>query len=327
MTDLIDVVQLQETDDALIVLFDITLPNGTVVRLTDGLDQGDTNIYFPQKTAESDGTYPLHQYFAIPIAMDGISQDMQGPMSRPTLTIANIPSLTRSISSNSDGTDDEKLLREILDAESIDANKDLIDTKVVCRKTLLSYTYTSSDSDPSSAPVEFPTETYIIERVSGENELLVSFELASPIDIEGVLVPGRIVVGKYCPWMYQGFRSKGDGGCDWPLDSDGRFYDVNDDVITKDISTIAAYSSSTLYSAGDKVKTTSASHTKIWEARKSVPANRDPNTNGAFWTRLDVCSKTLRGCKVRFQGNSTDDTLDTSNALPFGGFPGTKKFK
>lgn len=328
MTDLIDLVQLQETDDSLITLFELTLPQGTVVRFTDGLSDGTNNLYFPQKTIDSGtSTYPLHEYFAIPIGLQGIDYTSSGPMARPTLTLANIPSLTRSISSDGDGTDDEKTVKEILDAEGIEGNKSLLGTRVVRRRTLISHTYTASDSAPSSAPVEFPSDTYIIDRVSAENELLVQFELASPIDLEGVIVPHRIVVGKYCSWAYQGYHTHANGGCDWPLDSNGAFYDVNDNVITKDITTISAWSSTATYSAGAKVKTTTNNHTKIWEARRAVSANKNPETHKAFWLRLDVCSKTLTGCKIRFQGNTTDDTLDTSNSLPFGGFPGTKKFK
>ena len=49
MTDLIDTVQLQEIDDSYVELFDVTLPSGTKVYLINGLDDGQNNIYFPQK--------------------------------------------------------------------------------------------------------------------------------------------------------------------------------------------------------------------------------------------------------------------------------------
>ena len=37
MSDLIDTVQLQETADTLVTLFEITLPSGTIVYFFDGL--------------------------------------------------------------------------------------------------------------------------------------------------------------------------------------------------------------------------------------------------------------------------------------------------
>ena len=44
MSDIIDTVQLQETEDALVTLFEITLPSGTVAYFFDGLDDGTNNI-------------------------------------------------------------------------------------------------------------------------------------------------------------------------------------------------------------------------------------------------------------------------------------------
>lgn len=333
MTDLIDLVQLQEIDDSIVQLFEITLPNLTVVRFVSGTDEGINNLFFPQPTTDSNNSnkYTAHEYYAIPIIVDGVEFSATGPLPRPTLAMANIPALARTLVSNDDGLEDEVTLKDTLDAEGIEKNRDILGSRVVIRTTLKKYTFTSVEKTIGIAedepPVEFPIQSFIIDRVADENELLVSFELASPLDIEGVVVPGRVIVGKYCPWKYQGYKVYGEGGCDWPANSRGRYYDVNDEVITKNISTIATYAPTNTYSAGNKVKTTENGWTRIWEARKAVPTNRPPQRNGAFWLRLDVCSKTVSGCKVRFQGNSTDDSLDTSVSLPFGGFPGTKKFK
>lgn len=333
MTDLIDLVQLQEIDDAIIRLFEFKLPNATIVRFASGLDDGTQNLYFPQAAPDSNNNnkYTAHEYYALPIAMTEIEYSATGPLPRPTLSMANIPVLSRTVLSNNDGMKDEVTLKDTLDAEGIYRNSDLIGTRVTVRTTLKKYTFTKQYEQAGVAelepPIEFPTQTFIIDRVSGENELMVDFEMASPIDVEGVVVPGRVIVGKYCPWKYQGYKVYGEGGCDWPKNSRGRYYDVYDNVITKDISTITRYSPTSTYSAQAKVKTVELGWTRIWEAKRSVPANRPPSTNGSFWRRLDVCSKTITGCKIRFQGNSINDSLDTSNALPFGGFPGTKKFK
>ena len=56
-TDLIDTVQLQsQSGDALVELFDITLPSGTTVYIFNGLDDGTNNIYFPDKTLDTDSS-------------------------------------------------------------------------------------------------------------------------------------------------------------------------------------------------------------------------------------------------------------------------------
>lgn len=351
MSDIIDTVQIQEIDDALVTLFDVTLPSGTVTYFFDGLDDGTNNIYFPQKELDSDSSsatynkYPLKEYVAIPIQVEGIETNSSGASNRPTLTLANIPVLSRSISNNSDGVDDESDILDILTSEGIVTNEDLLGTRVVIRRTLLSKTNRSSDSAPSSSPIEFPSQTYVIDRVSGENNITVQFELATPLDIEGVLLPNRVVIGKYCPWKYQGYfhpdRSQNpvvaskDGGCTWPIDSRGRFFDKDDNIITKNISSIPTYDSTTQNSprsAGYKTKTVRNGHTEIWEAIRAVPAEtsngqHNPTNSRGYWKRLDVCGKTLNSCKIRFQGNNANEDLNTTFALPFGGFPGAKQFR
>ena len=328
MTDLIDTVQLQEIDDAYVELFDVTLPSGAKVYIFNGLDDGTANIYFPEKTIDSStNTYLLKEYFALPISIDGVEINGAGASPRPSLRVANIPTLTRSISNDEDGTNDEETLYSILVDEGLYKNENLLNTRIDYRRTLLSNVYNSGDSNPSSAPVEFPSQTYIIDRVSSEDSIMVEFELASPIDVEGVKVPGRVVIGRYCVWRYQGGTLNNEGGCNWPLSGNGRFFNEKDELITRSISSIATWSNTNTYSADDRVKTTGDGHTQIWEALRAVPANKNPITNPSYWKRLDVCSKTLTGCKKRFQGNNSDDTLNTAVSLPFGGFPGSRKFK
>jgi len=328
MTDLIDTVQLQEIDDAYVELFDVTLPSGAKVYLFNGLDDGTNNVYFPEKTIDSStNTYLLKEYFALPISIDGVEINGAGASPRPSLRVANIPTLTRSISNDEDGTNDEETLYSILVDEGLYKNENLLNTRIDYRRTLLSNVYNSGDSNPSSAPVEFPSQTYIIDRVASEDSIMVEFELASPIDVEGVKVPGRVVIGRYCVWRYQGGTLNNEGGCNWPLSGNGRFFNEKDELITRSISSIATWSNTNTYSADDRVKTTGDGHTQIWEALRAVPANKNPITNPSYWKRLDVCSKTLTGCKKRFQGNNSDDTLNTAISLPFGGFPGSRKFK
>lgn len=344
MSDIIDTVQLQETDDAILTLFDITLPSGTLTHFFNGLDDGSNNIFFPQKEI-SGSVYPLKEYVAIPIEITGLEVSSAGASNRPKLSVANIPVLSRTASNNSDGVDDENDILDILTSEGITSNEDLLNSKIVIRRTLLSKTYRSSDSNPSTSGAEFPSQTYIIDRVSAENNVVVEFELASPMDIEGVTLPNREVIGRYCPWRYQGHFhpdrtqnpvvSSEDGGCVWPLDSNGRFFDKDDNVITKNISSIPTYNASTQNasrSAGFRTKTIRDGHTEIWEAIRTVPAEtsngkHNPTTSNGYWKRIDVCGKTLNSCKIRFQGNNSDDTLNTSYVLPFGGFPGARQFK
>jgi len=331
MPDLIDTVQLQEIDDALVELFDITLPDGSSkVYLFNGMDDGTTNIYFP-----SENGVDLNEYISLPISIDGIESSSAGAQNRPTLSIANIPVLARSLTNNSDGTSDEETLKTLLEDNGIYSNQDLLNTKVTYRRTLFKHTYTQTDVAgwTTTTPTEFPKASYIIDRIADESPIIVGFELASPIDIEGVQLPQRVVIGRYCPWRYQGYELGYDGGCTWALDSNGIFFDVNDDVITRNISSINTFNSGSTYTlnANDnppiRVKTTDNDHTQIWRLLRNAPAGKTPSQNSYYWYREDVCGKLINSCKIRFQGNTSDSDLDTSKSLPFGGFPGAKTFK
>jgi len=120
---------------------------------------------------------------------------------------------------------------------------------------------------------------------------------------------------------------------------------VDDKLITANITgsnAPATWTTTNTYSAGDKVKRQLDGQWKIYEALRSVPVNKEPKDNPYYWTRIDVCGKRLKSCKLRFHGiqseMSSDETsligtepdesyLETSKSLPFGGFPGMKKNK
>lgn len=313
MTDLIDTVQLQEIDQGYVELFDFTLPSGTVVHLFKGLEDGTESIWFPSK----DGTQ-LNEYIAIPLELTGIEITSSGASTRPTLSMANIPSLTRTLAANETTLSDiaENEVEILLSGEGIYNNEDFLGTAVEYRSTLTNYL--KQEGDTAALPVEFPSHKFVIDRITAENNILVQFELATVFDLEGIQLPYRQINGRYCPWQYQGHALSNQGGCTWPLDSRNRFYDKNDNLLT-----IPSTYDNTAKNAGDTVKTVTNGHTQIWEAVTNVPPNKDPQVHGGYWKRLDVCGKLISSCKVRFQGPDED----TSKELPFGGFPGTRKFK
>lgn len=348
---LVDTVQLQETGSSLIELFEITLPApiSTTVYLTNGLDDGSENIYFGSSPTAADpsGGATLNEYIAVPIQLKGIEFNAGGAAPRPTLSVANLVVLARSFANNSDGTNDETTLDSILQSAEILSNDGLLGSKVVFRTTLESKIFKVGDVSGYSAevPQEFPSQTFIVDRIVSESALIVEFELTSPFDLERVQVPGRIIVAQYCPWRYQGILEGKPGGCSYALNSNGRFFDKNDNLITRNTnsagvpqdSSIAVHSNSTNYSTGDlahTVHTTNISNdtVQIWRATRAhsnkPPLNSDNvPINSLYWVRHDVCGKTLNSCKIRYQGNNTDDTLNEEVALAFGAFPGVTKFR
>lgn len=304
MVDLIDTVQEQEIDDAYIELFDINLrwvnSSGNIqtdrVHLVDGLDNENLNLWMPYDNA---GTLIWAEYVACPIAIEGVSLTATGAPARPTLSIANVVSLARSISnygSVGDGDSDETNFstggsynadaNTVLKQLNISKSEDILGSTVTHRKTLRKNTYVQESgtkyayedrSTPitgTPTPKEFPSGKFVLDRITAENNVVVQYELSSPFDVQGVKIPNRYVIGKYCPWDYRGAAGTTDSiksGCTW----NGGGYTIDG---------------------------------------LSVTAN-DPT---------DVCAKTVQACKLRFHDGVN---ADSDIPLPFGGFPGSRKFK
>ncbi len=396
MTDTVDKVQQPQitttlTDtytnshevlDSFVELFDITLPgydpgtgNGNYFLFSGLDDEGTTQIEFRQ-----------NNYSAIPIQITGIEVASSGAIARPTLTIANIPVLSKTIDNKEITLHNIRESHHLLAGTSgsldveFETNDDLIGTKVVYRQAFLSDCNTGS-----ATPNEFPPQVYYIDRIASESNIFVIFELASPMDVERAKIPARNVIGQYCPWQYQGRELGFGGGCTWRYTESEQhsFFRSDDTEITGTINAWSStYNSGNGYDKGDIVKTTEttgpnvsagnfiigqlykivttgttnfqsigsisnavntifrataagsgtgvaqeiSNQVQIWEALFDN-TDKDPRHHRKYWKRIDLCGKSLTSCKIRFQGNASDDTLDSAVPLPFGGFPGSKKFK
>ena len=346
---LIENTQIQEVDDALIHLFELKLPepSSTTLFFHDGLNFDSSaagkDIYFPTK----DGT-TLNEYVAFPITIDGLEIKPGGGSNKPTLSMANIPVLSRTIVNNNDGIGDETNLEQIFADEGMSSAQDFLNGTLTYRSTLLKYT--SEVGDSPALPIEYPSSVFILDRVSNEQSEVIQFELTTPADLDNVELPNRRAVGKYCAWEYQGALFKR-SGCTVPANAFGIFYDEDDKLITADINAaqssglLSTWSSSATYVKDQKVRKVfaNAGGWRIYQALRSVPADKNPETNSYYWKRLDVCGKRISSCKLRFHSivadiaaneSSLRDTIITDpvyfnrgRSLPFGGFPGSKKFK
>jgi phage-related protein len=318
MTDIIDTVQLQSIDDSIVDLFEITINGDTSpsLFLTSGMDANLKNLYFPYVDENENTT--LKEYVAIPIQMEGIDLSSEGPSNRPKLVVANLINLGRAFSNGGSpaGEEDEDTWKNLLQDNNISKPEDICGSSIVHRTTLLKNTFRAGDSIISAK--EFPKKKYILDRVTQETNVSITYELVAPFDLEKVTIPARVVIGRYCPWKYQGVATDGDerSGCTWGNGPDqSKFFDIDDDEITG----ITTYSSSTSYSLGAKVKYPTTGFVKIWQAVYSSQ-NKLPSEGSRYWKRIDLCGKTLSSCKVRF--NKDGNRLIP---LPFGGFPGTRK--
>ena len=379
MTDLIKAVQTQEPGSALVELIEIEYKDDDTLYFHSGLNDL-TTVKFRERTHP----YAQKEYVAIPLELTGLEKNADGASARPTLTIANVLNIFRG--SLGDLT-----------------NKDLVGKRVVRRQTLQKY-LVGEDGD-TSPPIEFPVEKFIIDRIASEHKVSISFELASVMDLEGMVIPNRLVVGKYCNWIYQGATAEGGykGACIWNKNSKWRrgntdytaYFNVDDEPIIRksDLDDLnnntgpAAWSNATTYiidkwvthSSGywrsDVANTNSAPADEnvnwqrirtyttwnsglytynpddlhkyvefgntIWRLVKTN-TNNEPEVGSMYWVRGDLCGKLLSSCKCRFQfipdkvnepGATTEadafpsSVKDTDVPMPFGGFPGSEKYR
>ena len=292
-------------DNSLIELFEVTLPNGLTMYFHPGTAEDLTDVRFRDRTApsttatvagnfiignvytinggggtsftsigasnnnagtvftatgvgsgigtatQSQSSYSIREYNPMPMMIDGLEIQADGATSRPSLTIANIGSIFQS---------------ELGDFK----NDDLIGQRLVRRQTLKKY-LVGGDED-ASPPIEFPTQEYIIDRIGAEDSISITFEVATPYDLENIKLPRRIVVGKYCSWKYQGHKAGRGGGCTWNTDGamnyngDGTvrahkvYFDFDDRPLVA-TETFAAYSATADYTTASYVTTNATATT------------------------------------------------------------------
>tara|TARA_B110000483_G_scaffold36065_1_gene44136 strand:+ start:8848 stop:9945 length:1098 start_codon:yes stop_codon:yes gene_type:complete len=261
-------VQTQEIDSALIELFEITLPNGTTLYLHPGLDSDLTDVQFRDKTTP----YAIRDYNPMPMMIDGLSLQADGASSRPALTVANIGTLFQT---------------ELGDFK----NDDLIGQRLVRRQTLRKYLV--GGAEDASPPIEFPSQEYVIDRIAEENPISITYEVATPFDLENIQLPRRIVVGKYCSWKYQGHASGKGGGCTWNTDGavnyngDGTvrahnaYFDIDDRPLVASESITATFNASTAYTTSDYI----TDGGKFW-VRTIAGSGNAPSITSAYWKEV-----------------------------------------
>jgi len=230
MSAIIEDVQKQEPGSGLVHVYEIELTSSSSIYFHTGLEADLSTVQLRDRTTPS----TIRTYAALPIQMQGFKKVSKGAIPRPKMTVANV-------------------LTTFGDALGNLSNDDLLGNKVIRRTTLVKYLYgQASDQSPS---VEFPTETWYIDRISGENAVSVTFDLAAPHDLVGVTVPNRHAMSNACSWIYKGAsfdkeREDRVGGCNWDVQGrmtvDGVAYtnwvNVDDEFVVPSTTSFTAYS-------------------------------------------------------------------------------------
>ena len=197
MTAIVENVQKQGVESSIITLYDLEYATGVFAYFTSAIDEDLSSIQF----RDTGGT--IRTYTPIPIELEGFDVQSDGAISRPKMTVANI----------------ESTFKDALGGLGFE---DLIGKRITRRTTQEKYLV--GNTGDSTPPVEFPSITYVIDRIASKSVMSVEFELAAPFDLAGIKLPRRVVIGGACPWKYQGASTtlaevNKEGGCSWRLDN------------------------------------------------------------------------------------------------------------
>lgn len=189
----------------LVTLYEISLErlDGTILRFTTGSDGAGNSIMFNGNT-----------YVPLPIEIDGFEQSSNTAFPRPRMRVSNILNAVASVMANFN---------------------DLLGAEVTRIRTFSQFLDGFPEADPAA---KFPDDIFIIDRKVLQNKEVVEWELASILDQEGTLIPGRVVHKNGCPLIYRRFDASFPGNFDTtratcPYGGSAAF-DANDNATTQD---------------------------------------------------------------------------------------------
>lgn len=316
------------TPSSLISLFEIDINNSVfesgfdslaiqkVFRFHNSIKLTTNNIVFDSKT-----------YIAAPIFANGFEMNTRGTIPTPKISISTNDSGIQALSNFK---------------AAIKSYGDLVGAKVTRIRTFAKFLDAVNfegqnppagfDPDPYA---KFPSDVYFIDRKTNEDKNSLEFQLASILDLEGILLPGRTVISDRCNFEYrgEGCLYEYDGATPDTMRRNIAIHGENstlpasappvatendEDIVGVAIPGITSlvdkgeYNLSSTYSIGEFIYIQKNGIKYYYVAKKSVPAESVP-PNENYWL-ADSCSRCITGCKKRF-----------GTILPFGGFPAVNK--
>lgn len=224
------------------------------------------------------------RYSAYPVEFSPLEFKGQGTLPRPSIKFANVLGTFSGL--------------------ALGFNN-LIGATIIRKRTFAQYLDGQPGADPTAA---IPDDIFEVDRKSHEDRNWIEFELASALEVEGVMLPRRQIISSVCAWIY---RSPECG------------FVENRAVATKDDVPFAsgqlfrgAWSAAATYVWKDVVWRQITPRVKRFYFAKNVGGNLNKlPPNSVYWGE-DLCSLSLNGgCALRFP----------KVARPFGAFPGTHK--
>jgi len=272
-------------------------------------------------------------YILCPIQATGFDIISKGTLPTPTLRLTTV---------------EQGILSLALLKDAIASMGDLVGVNVLRIRTFAKFL--DAINFPNGLPigfqpnpnVQFPTDTYYINRKTNENRITIEYELTSVLDLEGIKLPRRQIISKRCPFFYRGEGCLYEYAVNKDDDTFGPYTvlpilappvaDINNNLITEtlvidSVTVMGAYQPNTTYQLGQSVYITSNGINYYFVANQNNVTVSPPNGN--FWL-ADECSKLINGCLLRWGVNGAANvvgTVLTLGELPYGGFPATQKIE
>lgn len=185
---------------AVIELFelDVTSLGGTVHYFHAGTNGLQTSVIWQGKT-----------YQPWPVEAKGFSKNTHGQLPRPTLSMSNLDGTIGALASQYGDLLNAKVTRHITFAKYLDAAN-------------------FPDGNPTAdSTSHLPDDVFYVDQKTAENRRIIEFALAAKMDVQGVMIPLRVVTPS-CSWAYRGTECGYSGG---PVADE---YDVATTDSTKD---------------------------------------------------------------------------------------------
>ena len=73
-------------------------------------------------------------------------------------------------------------------------------------RTITFSRFLDGESDGGQS-IAFPTDTYIIDRITNLNQSMIQWELITPFELPHCELPARQALRDYCPWIYRSYNT------------------------------------------------------------------------------------------------------------------------
>lgn len=149
------------------------------------------NFYAGMSATGQSVKFKGETFVPFPVVAKGFEQRTQGALPRPTISFANVNGYFSSLAIELD---------------------DIIGAKLTRRRTFARF-LDDQWSDPNNEAPEFPPDTFTIVQKKTENKLLITFEMSSALDVDGIRLPRRQVLSQTCTFIYRSGVSCNYSGC------------------------------------------------------------------------------------------------------------------